>query len=82
MQDKLTKIVDYGQSLGAQYVEVRAQSLFKTLLTTKDGVVEGAKEGEENGAAIRVLVNGAWGFVSLGNLETKQLNDAVADAVK
>ena len=82
MKDTLTKIVGYGQGLGAEYVEVRAQSLFKTLLTTKDGIVEGAKEGKECGAGVRVLVNGTWGFVSLGNLESKLLTKAVDDAVK
>jgi len=82
LKDMLAKSVDYGRSLGAEYVEVRAQSLFKTLLTTKDGVVEGAKEGTESGAGVRVLVNGAWGFVSLGKLEPKLLSEAVGEAVR
>jgi TldD protein len=82
LNDSLTNIVGYGQSLGAQYVEVRAQNLFKTILTTKDGIVEGAKEGKECGAAIRALIDGAWGFVSVGDLETKKLTEAVNDAVK
>ncbi len=82
LKDELAKTVDYGRSLGAEYVEVRAQQLFKTLLTTKDGRVEGAKEGIESGAGVRVLVNGAWGFVSLGKLESKLLTEAVVDAVR
>jgi len=82
LKDKLIKSVDYGKSLGADYVEIRAQSLFKTFLTTKDGRVEGAKEGTENGAGVRALVNGAWGFVSLGKLDSKLLIEAVDDAVK
>ncbi len=82
MRDILAKSVDYGRGLGAEYVEVRAQSLFKTLLTTKDGTVEGAKEGTESGAGVRVLVNGAWGFVSLGKLDSKLLTEAVDEAVR
>ena len=82
MKDMLTKAVDYGRSLGAEYVEVRAQNLFKTLLTTKDGTVEGAKEGTESGAGVRALADGAWGFVSLGKLEPKQLTDAVSEAIR
>jgi TldD protein len=82
LKDTLTKSVDYGRTLGAEYVEVRAQNLFKTLLTTKDGTVEGAKEGTESGAGVRVLVNGAWGFVSLGKLEPKLLTEAVDEAVR
>jgi TldD protein len=82
MKDMLLKTIDYGRSLGAEYVEVRAQSLFKTLLTTKDGRVEGVKEGIECGAGVRVLMKGAWGFVSLGNLDSNMLTDAVEGAVK
>jgi TldD protein len=82
LKDILTKAVDHGRSLGAEYVEVRAQTLFKTLLMTKDGTVEGAKEGIERGAGVRALVDGAWGFVSLGNLEPKLLTEAVEEAVK
>ncbi|PVX24617.1 MAG: TldD/PmbA family protein [Candidatus Bathyarchaeum sp.] len=82
LKDILAKTIDHGRSLDAEYVEVRAQSLFKTLLTTKDGTVEGAKEGTENGAGVRALVNGAWGFVSLGKLEPKLLTKAVDEAVK
>jgi TldD protein len=81
LKDILVKTVDYGKSLGAEYVEVRAQNLFKTLLTTKDGTVEGAKEGTESGAGVRALVDGAWGFVSLGKLDAKLLSDAVCEAV-
>jgi TldD protein len=82
LRSMLAKSVDYGRSLGAEYVEVRAQSLFKTLLTTKDGTVEGAKEGTESGAGVRALVDGAWGFVSLGKLEPKLLTEAVDEAVR
>jgi TldD protein len=82
LKDMLAKSVDYGRSLGAEYVEVRAQSLFKTLLTTKDGTVEGATDGTESGAGVRALVNGAWGFVSLGKLEPKLLTEAVDEAVR
>jgi TldD protein len=78
----IKKHVDYGKNLGAEYVEVRAQNLFKTLMTTKDGKVEGVKQGTESGAGIRALVNGAWGFVSLGKLEAELLKEAVDEAVR
>ncbi len=51
------------------------------MLTLKEERVEAAKQGIENGVAIRVLVNGAWGFASVGSidnaiLETAALSDA------
>ncbi len=82
LKNELVKTVDYGRSIGAEYVEIRAQRLFKSLLTTKDGRVEGVKEGIESGAGVRVLVRGAWGFVSLVQLESKLLKKAIEDAVK
>lgn len=83
MKDTLTKIVNAAvQKLGVEYVEVRAQKLFKTMLTLKEERIEAAKEGIENGAALRVLVNGAWGFASVGSFDTGILEKAVSDACK
>jgi len=83
LKDVLTKAVDVAaQKFGAEYVEVRAQKLSKTMLTVKEGTVEAAKQGIENGAALRVLVNGAWGFASVGSLDAETLTDAVSDACK
>jgi TldD protein len=70
------------QKFGAEYAETRVQKLYKTMLTLKEGRVEAAKQGIENGAALRVLVNGAWGFASVGSLNTETLTSAVSDACK
>jgi TldD protein len=70
------------QKFGAEYAETRAQKLYKTMLTLKEGRVEAAKQGIENGVALRVLVNGAWGFASVGSLDAEVLMNAVSDACK
>ena len=44
--------------------------------------VEGAKQGIENGVAMRVLVNGAWGIASVGSLDEEILGRAVSDACR
>lgn len=82
LKNELAKVVNTGQKLGAEYVEVRAQRLFRTVITTKDSRVEVARKGTENGTAIRVLLNGVWGFASTGTLESKQLIDSVSEACK
>ncbi len=83
MKDVLIKVVDVAaKNFGAEYAEVRAQRLFKTMLTLKEDRVEAAKQGIENGVALRVLVNGAWGFASVGALDVETLTDAVSDACK
>ncbi len=83
MQDLLTKINKTAtQKFGAQYAEARAQKLYKTALSIKEERVEAAKQGIENGVAIRVLVNGAWGFSSVGSLDNAILEGAVSDACR
>ncbi len=83
MKDLLTKINRIAtQKFGAQYAEARAQEMVKTMLTLKEERVEAAKQGIESGVALRVLVNGTWGFASVGSLDQTILEDAVSDACK
>jgi TldD protein len=82
LKDVLTKVVDAAVGFGAEYAEARAQKLFKTMLTLKEGRVEATKHGIENGVALRVLVNGAWGFASVGAFNVETLIDAVLDACR
>lgn len=83
MKDLLTRLNAAAvQKFGAEYAETRAQTLYKTMLTLKEGRVEAAKQGIENGVALRVLVNGAWGFASVGSLNAETLTSAVSDACR
>jgi TldD protein len=83
MKDILANVNELAVSqFGAEYAEARAQKLHKTMLTLKEGRVEVAKQGIENGVALRVLVNGAWGFASVGSLNAETLKKAVSDACK
>ena len=83
MKDLLTKINNIAtQKFGAQYAEARAQKIDKTMLTLKEERVEAAKQGIESGVALRVLVNGAWGFASVGSLDVAILESAVSDACR
>jgi TldD protein len=70
------------EKFSAEYSEMRAQKLKKTLLTLKEGRVEAARQGIENGVALRVLVNGAWGFSSIGSFNLPDLKTAVSDACR
>jgi TldD protein len=83
VKDLLTKITGVAtDKFGAQYAEARAQHIAKTMLTLKEERVEAAKQGIEKGVAIRVLVNGAWGFASVGSLDAAILEGAVSDACR
>ena len=81
MKDLFKKLTEVAvQELSADYAEAHSQHLFKTMITMKEGRVEAAKQGIEDGIALRVLVNGAWGFASVGSMNTDILMAAVADS--
>lgn len=81
MKDLLTKLTNAATAkYSAQYAEARAQNLAKTMFTMKERRVESARQGVESGVAIRVLLNGAWGFASVGSTNIETLAEAVSDA--
>jgi TldD protein len=83
LEEVLTNLNELAvNKFGAEYAEARAQKLSKTMLTLKEGRVEAAKQGIENGVALRVLVKGTWGFASVGSLNIETLKTAVSDACK
>lgn len=83
MKDILSRVIGFAlEDFEADYAEIRAQEFFRTMLTIEERRVEATKQGIENGAAIRVLVDGAWGFASVGTLNSQTLIDAASDACK
>lgn len=81
LKDLFNKLTNTAiQEFNADYADARAQHLSKTMITMKEGRVEASKQGIEDGIAIRVLVNGAWGFASVGSMNTEILQAAVADS--
>jgi TldD protein len=83
LKDVLVKVVnEAAERFAAEYVEARAQKLHKTMVTLKEDRVEAAKQGIENGVALRALVKGAWGFSSVGALDVDSLTEAVSNACK
>lgn len=65
-----------------EYADIRYESIEGISLEVKDGKLEKAIPGKENGASIRVICNGAWGFFSTNNVEKKNLNNALQTAIK
>ncbi|TRO48864.1 TldD/PmbA family protein, partial [Candidatus Bathyarchaeota archaeon] len=83
MEEILANLNDMAiQKFGAEYSETRVQKLSRTMLTLKEGRAEAARQGIENGIAVRVLVSGAWGFASVGSLDAEILVNTVSDACK
>ncbi len=78
--DKLQKVADYGERLGATYVELRVETLNRSNLQYEDGRVRSINQRLEEGVAVRVLTNGAWGFVTSNDLSPNGLQSSVKDA--
>jgi len=78
MFDILDKALEVGRDLGATYVELRGETGFIEYIQMDDLRVNALTQRIERGVAIRVLMDGAWGFVSTGNMDA--LDQAVRDA--
>ncbi len=78
--DELENALEYGQGLGASYVELRGESGFIEYIQMDDGRVNALTQRLERGVAIRVLADGAWGFVSTGDIST--LSEGIESAYK
>jgi len=78
MFDELEKAVETGCDLGATYVELRGETGFVEFIQMEDRRVNALTQRIEKGVAVRVLAEGAWGFVSTGRIDS--LDRAVTDA--
>ncbi len=69
MFDILEKSLEFGRSLGPEYIELRAEDILLTTIQFDDGQVKNLNQRIEKGVAIRVLNKGAWGFVATSDFE-------------
>ena len=77
--DVLEKAIEKSRDLGASYIEARGESGFVEYIQMDDSRINALTQRIERGVAIRALVDGAWGFVTTGDIDN--LDKAVSDAV-
>ena len=70
------------QALGATHAEVRVESNRAHLLRLRDGRLEGSHDGMDSGLAVRVIVDGSWGFAASAELTPEAAADAAVRAVQ
>ncbi|MFX1561825.1 MAG: metallopeptidase TldD-related protein [Promethearchaeota archaeon] len=80
MLDVLEKAAEHGMKLGATFVELRAELVNHGNTRYEDGRVRNIGNRIEEGVGIRVLADGAWGFVSTSSLSLSKLKTSVKDA--
>ena len=77
--DLLEKAIEKNRDLGASYIEARGESGFIEYIQMDDSRINALTQRIERGVAIRALADGAWGFVTTGDIEN--LDKAVSDAI-
>jgi TldD protein len=82
MSDTARRALDTATQLGAGYADVRVVRRRDQSANVKAGRVEGVSLGETEGFGVRVLVDGAWGFASSGQLDGAEADRVAGLAVR
>jgi len=83
LQEIADKAISYCQDSGAQYCDARAEMHNTKSATIENGQVEHIREKSDNGLGIRLLKNGAWGFVSITNPDSfEQIRNRIDSALR
>ncbi|WP_372463074.1 TldD/PmbA family protein [Pseudonocardia kujensis] len=67
--------------LGAHHADLRVERVVSQRISLRDGTVEGVSDGVTTGLAVRVLVDGVWGFASHVELTVQAASAAAERAV-
>lgn len=70
------------QDFGVEHADVRVEKLSSQSLRLRDARLEGSHEGETLGLAVRVVLDGAWGFAATSRLTTDAAVRAAEQAVR
>jgi TldD protein len=82
MTDIARRALDTATQLGASYADVRVVRRREQSVTVKAGRVEAVAIGETEGFGMRVLVDGAWGFASSGEMDGVEADRVAGSAVR
>jgi len=79
---EIETILEQGLKLGAEFVEIRYMKSKETSIVYVDGHLKSFSSNNDEGWALRVFVNGAWGLSSLPISKQENLKEAVERAYK
>ena len=82
MRDIARRALDSVTRHGALYADVRAVQRRERSAIVKAGRVEALGATESEGVGIRVLIDGAWGFASTGDMGGPAIDRAAALAIR
>ena len=81
LKDSVFKALRIAETLGASYVEVRAQLISYELITVDNTVLREFSRTYRAGLGIRVLYNGSFGFSSTNELSEDSIRETVSRAI-
>ncbi len=70
------------RALGAQHADFRAERVRGQYIALSDGNLQGAADADDTGLAVRVVVDGTWGFASAVDLDADAAAQAARQAVE
>ncbi len=82
MKEFAQMALDTALTRGATYVDVRINDIRQRYLSTKNGLPSQARESQSVGLGVRVIADGAWGFVATDDLTQATVDRAAARAVE
>ncbi len=74
--------LELARTKGASHADARVETVQEQKIRIQDGEMQSLVAGSETGFALRVLVDGAWGFASSNDLSSASWRRAVEQAIK
>ena len=74
--------LDAARTLGADHADFRVQRVRGQRIALSDGKLESLSDGDDSGLAVRVIVDGTWGFAAAVDLTPEAARDAARHAVE
>ncbi|MEM2094923.1 MAG: TldD/PmbA family protein [Candidatus Bathyarchaeia archaeon] len=81
MVDRLKRYVEQGLHLGAQYIDLRFESLSAESVSAEDGKPKEVGFSFETGIGVRALAGGAWGF-SASRVDQNNRGETISQVVQ
>jgi TldD protein len=74
--------LDNARALGADHADFRVERIRGQRLSLSDGKLESLSDADDSGLAVRVIVDGTWGFAATVDLTPEAARDAARHAVE
>jgi TldD protein len=72
--------LDAARNLGADHADFRVERVRGQRIALSDGRLQSLSDGDDSGLAVRVIVDGTWGFASAVDLTPEAARDAARHA--